>query len=41
MEKLIEVLQQQIQKMKAVTGNAFNLTEEFLDNLYSVYPRIM
>lgn len=38
MEKLIEVLQQQIQKMKAVTGNAFNLTEEFLDNLYSVYP---
>ena len=38
MEKLIEELQQQIQKMKAVTGDAFSLTEEFLDGLYSVYP---
>ena len=38
MEKLIETLQKQIQKMKEVTGDAFNLSEEFLDNLYSVYP---
>lgn len=38
MEKLVEELQTQIQKMKTVTGDICNLTEDFLDNLYSVYP---
>lgn len=38
MEKLVKELQTQIQKMKTVTGDICNLTEDFLDNLYSVYP---
>lgn len=38
MEKLVKELQTQIQRMKSVTGDACNLTEDFLDNLYSVYP---
>ncbi len=38
MEKLVDVLQEQIEKMKAVTGDDCNLSEDFLNNLYSVYP---
>lgn len=38
MEKLVKELQKQIQKMKKNTGESYNLDEEFLDNLYSVYP---
>lgn len=38
MERLVEELQAQIQKIKSITGDTYNLEEEFLDNLYSVYP---
>lgn len=38
MERLVEELQEQIQKMKTITGESCNLDEEFLNNLYSVYP---
>lgn len=38
MEKLVKELQTQIQRMTSVTGDACNLTEDFLDDLYSVYP---
>ena len=38
MERLAEELQEQIQKMKTLTGESCNLDEEYLNNLYSVYP---
>lgn len=38
MEQLVEELQMQIQKMKTATGDDSNLNEDFLNNLYSVYP---
>lgn len=38
MEKLVKELQNQIKRMKHITGNECNLTESFLDTLYSVYP---
>lgn len=38
MERLVEELQEQIQKIKAISGESCNLDKEFLDNLYSVYP---
>lgn len=38
MERLVKELQKQMQKMKDIIGNSCNLDEEFLNNLYSVYP---
>ena len=38
MEKLIEELEEQIEKLKKVSNDCFNLNEKFLDDLYSVYP---
>lgn len=38
MERLVKELQDKILKMKAITGESCNLDEEFLNNLYSVYP---
>lgn len=38
MERLVEELAQQISEMKKVTGDRYDLSNEYLDNLYSVYP---
>ena len=38
MEKLIEELEQKIILMNETQKNNFNLSKEFLENLYSVYP---
>lgn len=38
MEKLIKELQAQITKMTKITGNSYNLSDEVLNSLYSVYP---
>lgn len=38
MEKLYRELLYQIRKMKEKTGSDYNLSDEFLDKLYSVYP---
>lgn len=38
MERLVDELQAQIQKMKAITDNVCDWDDEFLNNLYSVYP---
>lgn len=38
MEKLENELYNQIQKMQSITGETYNLNDEFLNNLYSVYP---
>ncbi len=38
MEKLLEELKIYIKKMSGNTGNKYNLSDEALDNLYSVYP---
>lgn len=38
MEKLVEELQTQILKMARVTDRSCDLSEAFLDDLYSVYP---
>lgn len=37
-ERLVKELQNQIQKMKEITGDFSYFDEEFLNNLYSVYP---
>ena len=38
MEKLINELNTQIAIMNKANGNKYNLSNEILDNLYSVYP---
>lgn len=38
MEKLLKELDAQIKVLNKITGNYYNLSSEFLDNLYSVYP---
>ena len=38
MEKLIEELKTQIEAMNKVNGDKYDLCDEVLDNLYSVYP---
>lgn len=38
MEQLIRTLKTQIDEMNKKTGDKYNLSDEFLDNLYSVYP---
>lgn len=38
MEKLYRELLYQIRKMKEKTGSDYNLSDEFLDKPYSVYP---
>ena len=38
MEKLIKELKTQIASMNKVNGNNYNLSDEILDSLYSVYP---
>jgi len=38
MEKLIKELKTQIAIMNKVSGDKYNLSDEVLDNLYSVYP---
>ena len=38
MEKLENELYIQIHKMQNITGETYNLNDEFLNNLYSVYP---
>ena len=38
MEKLIRELQKQIQRMNVVSGGQYDLSEEVLAHLYSVYP---
>lgn len=38
MEKLIKELKTQIAKMNKTNGNKYHLSDEALDNLYSVYP---
>lgn len=38
MEHLLEELKYKIQSMKKITGNTIDLSDERLDDLYSVYP---
>lgn len=38
MEKLIAELRERVDLLNARTGNRYNLSPEFLENLYSVYP---
>lgn len=38
MENLINELKNKITEMKALTNNSFDLSDEYLDDLYSVYP---
>lgn len=38
MEKLVNELKNQIMIMNRANGNKYNLSDEVLDNLYSVYP---
>lgn len=38
MEKLLKELNKQIKKLNVKTGGKYDLTDEFLDHLYSVYP---
>ena len=38
MEKLFEELQDKIKRLKKATGGRYSFDEEFLNNLYSVYP---
>jgi hypothetical protein len=38
MEKLIAELRKKITELQRVSGENYNLSEEFLENLYSVYP---
>ena len=38
MEKLIKELKTQIAAMNKVNGDKYNLSDEVLDSLYSVYP---
>lgn len=38
MERLISELKSQLQEMRKKTGDKYDLSDEFLDNLYSVYP---
>ena len=38
MEKLIEELKEKIAVMNKTTGKSYNLSDEVLDGLYSVYP---
>lgn len=38
MEKLIKKLKSKIASMNKLSGNKYNLSDDFLDSLYSVYP---
>ena len=38
MEKLINELKEKISVMNKENGSKYNLSDEVLDNLYSVYP---
>ncbi len=38
MEKLIAELKRKLSDLKKIAGNQYNLSEEFIENLYSVYP---
>lgn len=38
MEKLVEEVEQKIKVMNEKTGGQYNLSNEMLESLYSVYP---
>ena len=38
MERLLKTLQDQIKELQKKTGDKYDLSDDFLDNLYSVYP---